>query len=67
MPVYKYITSANLLIFGVILFTREGVSDTMTTLGLGDLPRFCLAFLMQFNAACAALIDLEKRGKNLHH
>lgn len=31
----------------------------MTTLGLGDLPRFCLAFLMQFNAACAALIDLE--------
>lgn len=47
-------TSANLLIFGVMLFTREGVSETNTTLGLDSLSRVWVAFLMQFNAACRA-------------
>lgn len=41
--------------------TREGVSETKTTLGLEVLLRLFVAFLMQFNAACTALTDLKNR------
>lgn len=54
-------TSANLLISGVMLVTREGVSETRTTLGLEVLLRLFVAFLMQFSAACTALTDLKCR------
>lgn len=44
-----------------MLFTREGVSETKTTLGLETLFGFCMAFLIQLNAACTALTDLKYR------
>lgn len=42
-----------------MLVTREGVSETRTTLGLEVVLRLCVAFLTQFSAACTALIDLK--------
>lgn len=44
-----------------MLFTREGVSETKTTLGLEALFRSSTAFLIQLNAACTALTDLKYR------
>lgn len=48
-----------------MLVTREGVSETTTTLGFEVLLRLFVAFLMQFRAACKALTDLKYRMQEL--
>lgn len=55
----QFITSANSLIYGVMVFAKEGVSDTITILGLDVRFRLFTTFLMHFNAACTALTDLK--------
>lgn len=47
------------LIFVLIIFTTDGVSDTITTLGF-DMPSLLIAFPRQFIAARIGLTDLEK-------
>jgi len=47
--------------FGRMLFTKEGVSVTKTTLGLEIWCSLRRALLMQSNAACGALTDLQYR------
>jgi|APAra0007618257_1042622.scaffolds.fasta_scaffold00836_16 hypothetical protein len=50
------------LIFVLIIFTTDGVSDTITTLGFG-MPSLLIAFPRQFIAARIGLTDLEKNMK----
>lgn len=60
----QFITSANSLIFGVMVFAKEGVSDTITVLGL-DVRFKLFTFLMHFTAACTARTDLKHHRQEL--
>lgn len=51
---------------GEIFLAREGVSDTTTTFGLDIRCWLSMAFLMQRNAACKALMDLKKDRNNIN-
>ena len=48
-----------------MLFTKAGVSDITTTLGLDPGCKLRVALLRQFKAACAALTDLKHGTQEL--
>lgn len=61
----QFSTSANSLMFGVMVFAKKGVSDTITVLGLDVRFKLFTTFPMHFTAACTARTDLKHHKQEL--